>query len=277
MSRTGIDVSWWQWPPGMVGEDGIDYAVIKAAGIEFVVVRTTNGKTYDTSFQAHFDGVLAVDLKAAGYHYFRPAYGVSNQRDSIMENLDGRAPFFYSIDVETDDGREATEVRDDVWHMLTLMESELSCPIIVYTGEWFWGDHIRDKIMLKDYNGQPKPRANYWALWNASYGWNDGVPHPEMEVRPRGWRIDSAGDGPYKDQTEILQFTSRLHIPGSGGSASLDGNLMEERFWEFCGGDSVVVPPPPPPPADEPLIPLPTEWPTYVIELSGLAVPVVSE
>jgi GH25 family lysozyme M1 (1,4-beta-N-acetylmuramidase) len=240
--RQGIDVSHWQYPPGGPSNP-INYEVAKEQGIEFVVARTTNGKTYDGAFQAHFDGAQAAGLVAAGYHYFRPRYGIQNQMDSINEVLDGREPAFYALDVETSDDRSAGEVRDDVWHMLMLLEANLDCPIIVYTADWYWGDKIRDKIMLADYTNQPKPRANYWPLWVADYGYNDGTPHDWDVFLPRGWRTGEAGDGPYKAQWEIWQYTSRLVLPGVGGSATLDGDLMEDRFWALITDEE---PPPPP-------------------------------
>lgn len=245
--RFGIDVSHWQYPPDTPGANSIDYDLAIAAGVEFVVCRTTNGKTYDFTFQDHFDGAVDAGLMAAGYHYFRPRYGNQGQLDSIMENLDGRKPAFYTLDVETADGRETNEVRNDVGYMLNMLDRELDCPVIVYTAEWFWGNWIRDKIFFTDYRGQPNPRANYWRLWVATYPTDlngtqlampEGIP-----VMPRGWRLESTGNGPYKGKWEIWQYTSKLMLPGVGGSMTLDGNIMEERFWVECGGEADPVDP----------------------------------
>lgn len=264
MAKTGIDVSHWQYAPGEAG--AINYEVAKAAGIDFVVARTTNGKDKDKRFQRHFDGALAAGLVAAGYHYFRPRYGVQNQMDSILENLDGRKLAFYVLDVETSDDRGAPEVRQDVWDMLMLLEENLDCPIVIYTAEWYWGDKIRDKIMLADYTNQPKPRANYWPLWVADYGLNNGMPLGRDPILPRGWREGEAGDGPYKNQHEIVQYTSRLVLPGVGGSSTLDGDEMQDRFWALITDEPEPDPEPTP-------IPVPTEPGTiFVFEGTGTLV-----
>lgn len=248
--RNGLDVSHWQYTSEEGG--GINYVVAKEAGIEFLVARTTNGKTYDKRFQRHFDGALKAGLMAAGYHYFRPRYSNQGQVDSILENLDGRQPAFYTLDVETSDGRDAPEVRDDVWQMMRLLESNLSCPIIIYTAEWFWGSKIRDKVMYESGSNRAKPRANYYPLWVASYPTGpddlqtaspDGSP-----LMPRGWRDGDYGDGPYEGEWEIWQYTSKLVIPNLGGSATVDGNIMKERFWVAAGGAPTVDPIPDPEP-----------------------------
>ena len=241
MMRTGIDVSWHQ--------NEINWQAVKDAGHEWMMARTTNGKTYDTSFQQHFDTASAAGLVTGGYHYLRVGWGVQTQMDSILEVLDGRKPAFYDLDVERfhNDAYSGPDVRDRTYWMLRALEDNLDCPILVYCNQSYFGTKVGDRIMIRDYTGQPKPRANYWRLHVASWGFNNGEPYPEGPFIPKGWRADDDGDGEFKDTWDIWQYTSKGIIPNAGGSANLDLNQMQDSFWDLLVPDEQ---PPPPPPDD---------------------------
>lgn len=57
----GIDVSKWQYP--------VDWAKVKADGVQFVMLRASYGKGLDTRFKEHLAGVKAAGLPFGVYHF----------------------------------------------------------------------------------------------------------------------------------------------------------------------------------------------------------------
>ena len=70
----GIDVSEHQ--------DGISLVRAAAEGMEFAIVRTTDGTYRDRTYRSHIDDAVAATLPAEAYHYLRNPKGDIHRRAS---------------------------------------------------------------------------------------------------------------------------------------------------------------------------------------------------
>ncbi|MFT8362687.1 MAG: GH25 family lysozyme [Sporolactobacillus sp.] len=90
----GIDVSHFQ--------GGIDFARVKAAGYQFVIVKATEGKTYaDPNYRNNIVNARAAGLAAHAYHYFhaKTETDARLEADWLLKNLTGMEGYLF-CDVE---------------------------------------------------------------------------------------------------------------------------------------------------------------------------------
>ena len=86
---------------------GIDFARVKAVGIEFAIVKATEGVDYaDQSFVANVDGARAAGIDVGAYHLMR-ATPVDQQAADFIAAISGHGPYStLAIDVEDVGGPE---------------------------------------------------------------------------------------------------------------------------------------------------------------------------
>lgn len=162
----GIDVSHHQ--------GSIDFAKVKAAGIEVVIIKATEGKTYqDPLFKEHYERAKAAGLKIGFYHFLR-ANASEDEANNFLNTIKG---LDYDcklvIDAEVDlGGVEATSKKIRAFaDMLTSKGMEA----ILYTGEYFYNNKINSSV--KDI-----------PLWVAKYSSNK----PKVPCYI-GWQYTSSG------------------------------------------------------------------------------------
>jgi len=101
----GVDVSEHQ--------DGMSLAQAKREGVEFAIIRTTDGTHRDRCYRSHLDDAESAGLVTAAYHYLRnPSEGttVAQQVQASVEVMgDKKRPVW--IDVETPAGLHVDHIR----------------------------------------------------------------------------------------------------------------------------------------------------------------------
>lgn len=186
----GIDVSEHQ--------DGISLIQAAREGIEFVIVRTTDGTYRDRTYRSHIDDALAAALPAQAYHYLRnPSEGtsISEQVDSAVDVMGGAGGRWVRpvwLDCETPAGLALEHVREarDRFN-----EHGVEVPgIYTYPRYWRWRMRGADT-------------REFGAVWVAQYG--QDVPGGPAAIFPGGW---PAAVG---TQTPLMwQFGSRGRVAG---------------------------------------------------------------
>lgn len=179
---------------------GIDLA---GAGLDFVILRTTDGTYRDHAFAEHYANAASLDI--AAYHFLRaPSEGttVAEQVDAALEVLGGmRVPMW--LDVESPAGLSLDDVTT-AHHLFHTAGVEVAG---VYTTARYWRRHM----FFADV-------AQFGALWLAE--WRDNPPHAPGEPLPPGWPRPLGFPQP-----ALWQFTSRGRVSGPGGRIDVDLNL----------------------------------------------------
>ena len=101
----GVDVSEHQ--------DGMSLAQAKREGMEFAIIRTTDGTYKDRCYRSHLEDAESAGMLTAAYHYLRnPSEGttMAQQAQASLEVMgDKKRPMW--IDVETDAGLHVDHIR----------------------------------------------------------------------------------------------------------------------------------------------------------------------
>ena len=102
----GVDISSWQ--------DGMSLAAAKREGIEYAIIRTTDGTYKDRCYRSHLDDAESAGLITAAYHYLRnPSEGttIAQQVQAALEVMgDKKRPMW--LDCETPAGLHVDHIRE---------------------------------------------------------------------------------------------------------------------------------------------------------------------
>lgn len=177
----GIDVSFYQ--------GNIDWAKVKASGVEFAFVRVSDGLVnLDSKFAQNWSGSRAAGVIRGAYQFFRPNLDAKAQADLFLEKIGTLAPDDLPpvIDVEATGSQSASVIAAKVRTWIDIVEAATGKKPIIYTGYYFWRDSVGDA----KFPGYP--------LWIAAY-----VNHcPDI---PTGWAT-----------WDFWQTSSTGQIPGIG-------------------------------------------------------------
>lgn len=186
--RFGVDVSEHQ--------DGLSLA---GAGIDFAVLRTTDGTYRDRVFASHLADARSAGIEVEAYHFLRnPSEGTSvdEQVAASLEVLgDARVPMW--LDCESPAGLALVDVQ--AAHSLFTAAGVTVAGIYTRRRWWRW------RMLGAD----TRP---FGALWIADYGPDDGA-----------YPGDSAWPAALGGQQPVMwQYTSRGRVPGYGGDVDLN-------------------------------------------------------
>jgi lysozyme len=212
----GIDVSKWQ--------GDIDWERVgREAGLSFATARATMGREYvDEKWHRNLDGMRKSGIPVIGaYHFLRTAWTVQDQVSYFLEALGGSPKgLLIQLDVETAaDGTKAGVGAVGRWLDEWRARTD-NYPVIMYTGRWYWQDHL----------GDPDGRGLKVPLWHSRY-----LPAtvPSGTVREMFPHVPqsywSVAFGGWTSPT-ILQFTSSGRVQGIQGNVDLNafrGTLAE--------------------------------------------------
>ncbi|WKK61896.1 GH25 family lysozyme [Corynebacterium sp. P3-F1] len=183
----GIDVSEHQ--------DGLSLVQAAAEGVEFVVVRTTDGTYRDSTYTSHVQDALRAGLAVEAYHYLRnPSEGttVAEQVEAACAVM-GDLVLPVWIDCETPAGLTVEHVRDARDRFLA--RGVLVAGIYTYPRYWRW------QMLGAD-------TAEFGAVWLADFGADD-VGSPGELLRGRQWPRDVGKQTPL-----MWQYGSRGTVAG---------------------------------------------------------------
>ena len=209
----GIDVSEYQ--------GYIDYARVKASGIQVVYIKASEGTTIiDPYFRTNYDNAKSQGLKVGFYHFVR----ARNEDDAVRE-----ATFFHSVisgtspdcrlamDFEVFDGLSVKRINQISFAFLQKLQELTRKECVVYSDE---------------YNARTvfsRELASAYPLWIAEYG------------------VDIPSSTGNWEEWIGFQYYDRGRIDGINGDVDLD-RFREDIFLS----DSSVIPTPEPEPEPEP-------------------------
>lgn len=198
----GIDVSEHQ--------DGLSLVQAAAEGIEFVIVRTTDGTYQDRTYASHVEDAHRAGLPVEAYHYLRnPSEGttVAEQVDAACAVM-GEYVYPVWLDCETPAGLSITHVRQA--RELFLARGVPVTGIYTYPRYWRWR-------MLG------ASTVEFGVVWVADYGPDDpGYPRKLFAARGGKW------PGDIGKQTPLMwQYGSRGRVAGY----EVDVNARRASDW----------------------------------------------
>jgi len=185
----GIDVSMWQPLP-------IDWDAVARSGVEFVIIKATEGTSYtDPSFADHWAGAKKAGLLVSAYHMFWGNLSASAQAEHFLSTMGDRAADFpLSLDVELNKG--VGNIGAGVEEMLLALKAGDGRKPIVYTAQSIWGSIVGWA-----------PGWHEYPLWVADYGfWGAAT-----ALMPIGW-----------DTYHFHQHSSTGSVPGIKGNVDLN-------------------------------------------------------
>ncbi len=133
----GIDVSTYQGT--------IDWAKVKADGVEFAIIRVSDGlNSPDSKFAANWSGAKAAGIIRGAYQYFEPGQDPIAQADMLLAKIGTPMPDDLppTIDVEATGGQTPAVVAARVKQWIDHVKAAVGKDPIVYTGFYFWRDSV---------------------------------------------------------------------------------------------------------------------------------------
>jgi GH25 family lysozyme M1 (1,4-beta-N-acetylmuramidase) len=204
VSQKWLDLSNYQHP----GNAPIDFAKVRAAGVDGVVLKATEGTGYVNPYYAgDHAAALAAKLEVAAYAFLRPENGNPDaQVDFFVNTVAQHGPVsWYANDCETGSGDLTAFVLEALAHLQARTHAA-----VLYTGGWWAGSHLNRDAKLAQY-----------PLWDASY--SNAEPTP-----PHPWKSLFA-----------WQYTDKEQVPG------IRGNVDASQVYASAPVTKPVKPAPP--------------------------------
>ncbi|OFT64086.1 peptidase M23 [Corynebacterium sp. HMSC05D08] len=230
----GVDVSEHQ--------DGMSLAAAKREGIEYAIIRTTDGTYKDRCYRSHLEDAESAGLITASYHYLRnPSEGttVAQQVQASLEVMgDKKRPIW--LDCETPAGLHVNHIRE----AKRLFEAAGVRVIGAYSYVPYWEGSIAP--------GEPDSHE-FGAFWVAAYGQNRmGAPaaiypgngtsqwdYPLGNQKPALWQYGSNAQvaGYSVDINAYRGTRDQLRALFYGGKQHHEGEEMTTKFFtDFLTG-----------------------------------------
>ena len=148
MSIKGIDIY------NGTRKSGLDLARVKAGGIQYAIVKATEGVNYtDPSFVANVNDTRKAGLLVGAYHFLR-ATPINQQCHDFLAAISGHGPYCcLAIDVENPykngkvipeiSGLGKTSITDRIITLYNAIRSAgYTCPVYVYSSKSWFGAYI---------------------------------------------------------------------------------------------------------------------------------------
>ncbi len=194
----GVDVSSWQHP----GSTEIGWNAVRSAGIDFVVIKATEGNSYTNPYfatdRAH---AQQAGLVVGVYHYARPMLPIATAVDQADRFLAVTGPTRSAgqlapvLDLEAQGGLSADQLAAWAHAFLEEVETRTGRAPILYTYRSFWTDIMKNTTSFSRY-------PLWFAIYNAA-----SSPGP----LPGGWQ-----------KWSIWQYTSSASVPGIAGNIDMN-------------------------------------------------------
>ncbi|MDB4958227.1 MAG: hypothetical protein JWO36_5796 [Myxococcales bacterium] len=184
----GMDVSYY--------ETSVDFAAARQAGIEFAIIRATDGVQYvDPKFPAYWAAARNAGVIRGAYQFFRPAEDPIAQADLLLQKMGpleaGDLP--PVIDVEVSGGLAPAQVAASVKAWVDHVAAAIGRPPIIYAGLYSWHDLTASAnltaspLWVAQYTSAACPNIptpwTRWAIWqNTATGSVAGVPGANLDL-----------------------------------------------------------------------------------------------
>jgi len=229
----GVDVSSWQ--------ASIDWQTLKVAGVEFAVVKASQGSyRQDPLFGSHIKGAAKAGMICAAYHWLDPGCPVDAQISNLKQGLRGLPFAFIALDVEqywcdwqewqqgSISGRYSGEqISRSAQGCAAAMESAFGKPVVVYTRASF----------VRDYAPQMSAWLPAYPLWLAYYPYKSGKVRLTWEKMLREYApaIPAPAIPPGCSDWRLWQFSGdKFILPGAQTALDLNffnGSLQDMQVW----------------------------------------------
>jgi lysozyme len=155
-------------------QGNIDFEKVKAAGVEIVYIKATEGIVYiNPELKTSYTNAKGAGLKVGFYHFLRDNNAVS-EAQYFLNSLDGLVPDCkYIIDVELALNQNVSKLSSNVREFTDYLISK-SKEVAIYTDDYFYRDNLNSTI-------------KNLPLWVANYG---SKPIVATYV---GWQYSSTG------------------------------------------------------------------------------------
>jgi GH25 family lysozyme M1 (1,4-beta-N-acetylmuramidase) len=206
-----------------VYQGAFNWAQAKANGRSFGYARISYGTgVIDSTFDGNWARMKAAGILRGGYQFFLPAQDIAAQAKIVIDKVGklGVGDLPVAIDVEDVQGLAPATAAARIHQWLDLVEAGTGKRPIIYTGAYFWQDHVG----ATDF-------GNY-KLWIANY--NPGCP-----LVPNGWTnwtIWQYGDGNATLDHDVFNGTA-ADLAAFAGSSSEDYPTLPRRSATDINGD----------------------------------------
>jgi lysozyme len=165
----GIDVSQYQ---GTIDWENLE-AIEEQFEIKFVVVRATAGsKKVDRKFKTNWKNLSSTVYVQGAYHYYRPDENSTDQANNFIKNVKlrkGHLPPILDIE-KMPKGQSMTKLKEGLQNWLTIVEKQYGVKPIIYTGEKYYEDFLRDdfpnyKFWIANYNPWKEKIEDDYLMW----------------------------------------------------------------------------------------------------------------
>jgi len=150
----GIDVSHWQGT--------IDWDAVAADGIDFAIIRTSDGSFLDREFFRNWAEAKRVGIKRGVYQFFRAGNDPIVDAQLLLDRMGPLEPGDIPpvLDAETMDGQSASTVQANMRAWLEHVAAATGATPIIYSGSGFWNGSLGSP----DFTEYPLWVANYEPL-----------------------------------------------------------------------------------------------------------------
>lgn len=223
----GIDVSRWQ--------PNVDWARVKAAGMAFAFIKSTQSNFADPQFARHWAAARDAGLLRGAYHYLVPDMDGQKQAAVYLKTL-GNDPgeLVPVLDIEARTANPALYAQyAKTW--LDTIEPALGRRPLIYTAAWFW-----NTAML--IGGRYPDWAAQYPLWVAAYPLRDSFPSV-AEIMQGKYRPAMPKSWP---AWTFWQYTEKGRVDGvanAGKLANVDMNVFQGTLPELLAWAGVAAPP----------------------------------
>lgn len=178
------------------GQGNIDFNKVKAFGIEGVIIKATEGITYDDpTLKSYYNGAKAAGLNVGFYHYMR-MNDADKEAEHFINVTNGLNPDFkYVIDVEWEMLMEnSSDTTARVRKFADYMNSK-GKEVMIYSYTWFYNN------ILKSMTDIP--------LWIAEYE----VSKPNISASYIGWQYSCKGGvSGISGNVDLNKFTDGIYL-----------------------------------------------------------------
>lgn len=184
----GMDVSYY--------EESIDWNLVRANGIEFAIIRATDGLQFpDPKFQTYWAGAKAAGVIRGAYQFFRPTQDPIAQADLLLSRMGPPQPGDLPpvLDVEVSGGLTPAEIAPAVRSWVDHVAQAIGRQPIIYAGLYSWHDLTGNTdvttspLWVAQYTAAPCPNIpspwTRWLMWQtSSTGAVPGIPGAMVDL-----------------------------------------------------------------------------------------------
>lgn len=255
----------------------IDWAKVKASGIQFMIARASLSTTADDQYRANIKRARVAGVPVLGaYHFLYPAKTISaaTQAQFFVDRIGSAEGLLTMLDVETDRNRKTHEVFMARINEVRLFAETFASltgghPLILYAPGWYWKGHI-DNPFAADLG--PLNQSRYVDVVLDKKKNIIAMPPKDAFAKvPKAWFNVSHGGW---SKATFLQFTSSGKVPGCHGRIDIDafqGTLEDLR--RLTTAHAVPAPAAGAAPAAAAAVPVPVSPVAPVVAEAALVVP----